>query len=195
MASNPSSTAVRARIVICALAIVAAATWYIWPYIAGDSSTVAAVGDERLLAARDDVSFRVRDLGRDFIWVGEASSWCEVAASLDEQRSTLDHTAFVVIGVDTLGSCAGDPVAATLELLERIGVDPVVLVPPGAQSPAGSTRVVLIETLLGPPDTATMPCERWDPCSEGSVTVRDESGLLTDAGSDRLARMIAATIG
>jgi hypothetical protein len=42
---------------------------------------------------------------------------------------------------------------------------------------------------------AALPCQWWDACAiNGTVEVRNADGSLTEAGSDRVARMIVAEL-
>ena len=60
-------------------------------------------------------------------------------------------------------------------------------------APDGVT-VVDPTVLLGDDGTVAMPCEWWDNCV-GTIAVRGDTGDLTDAGRERLARMVSAAIG
>lgn len=180
-------------VVLASVAMVAiAAAWYLWPAVSAARGDVAVVTDATFdgIAAHLREELRVR--GRELAEVEVAADWCEVA----EQVTTrpLD-AAFVVIAIQERGSCPGDPLEQVVATLLAAGVDPVLVVPPGSPNPAVEVRIVPVQALIGTPGTLTMPCEWWDDCSLGSVPVRLDSGDFTDAAADRIARMVAATIG
>jgi hypothetical protein len=68
---------------------------------------------------------------------------------------------------------------------------------PGA-SPApellDGTDVLDPTRLVGDPSVTQLGCQWWETCETGSVRVRDDAGRLTESGSERLARMIAASL-
>lgn len=179
---------------LAAVAILAAATWFLWPIAGGGSGDVAAVGDDTFMPVSPALGRQLRDRGRGLVEMTPAQDWCALADGLP--ASDLADVDLLVIGVAERGDCAGDPVRAVLGELDDRGIEPVVVVLPGELTPTSDVRLVLTETLLGPPGELTMPCEWWDDClPEGAVQVRSAGGDLTDIGTDRVARMIAAAIG
>jgi hypothetical protein len=174
--------------------LVAAATWYLLPVVSGDHGDVAVFGGGTIESSIDVLSYQLRDRGRDVTWVAAGSTWCELA----EGELAVDDVDVVVLAPEALGSCDGDPVGGTLDRLR--GDVHIVMVPLGSAaretSDAATGAVTLVdpEVLLGADDTVTMPCEWWENCV-GAIAVRGDGGDLTDAGRERIARMVSAAIG
>lgn len=173
-----------------------AALWYTWPSIGSGSPDVAAIGRTELRAAQADIAYQVRDRGRAFHWIATADTWCDVADVLSEQP--LDPgVGILVVAVDGVGDCGGDPLGDVRSRLADLDVNPVVVVLPGTSEvpDVDDARVVRTESLLGEVGTVAMPCEWWDECPPtGLVEIRMPDGALTLAGHDRIGRMIAAVI-
>jgi hypothetical protein len=196
VSDNAANAVMRHRTLIGLIAIIlAAATWYLWPLLSATHGDVAWIGDSGLQPAGDDLRVEVRDKGRNIVALGQVSDWCALAASLPSIKLPA-HVGFVVIGLAEVGPCSGDPVGIALGELRRKGVAPVLVVYPGRSAVASGVRLVTSETLLGPPGTTARPCQWWDDCpSSGSIDVRLADGSLNAAGFNRIARMVAATIG
>jgi len=173
---------------------VAAATWYLWPVVSGDHGDVAVYGGGTIESSIDLLSYQLHDRGRDVRWAAAGSTWCELA-QLD---LAVDDADVVVLAPEATGTCDGDPVANTIS---RLGDDvQVVAVAFGSATTVtsaaekGSVTVVDPTELLGAQGTNAMPCEWWDNCV-GTIVVRGDSGELTPAGNERVARLISAAIG
>ncbi len=168
------------------------AAWYLWPSVSGADGDVAVVTD----SAFDDIVPHLREelrvRGRELASADVAGDWCELA---ERVAARPPDSGLFVIAIEARGSCQGDPVEQVVAALAVAGVDPVLVVPPGSAAPKVEVRVVPVEQLVGAPGTLSLPCEWWDDCSFGYVRVRLASGAFTDAAADRIARMVAATIG
>ena len=168
------------------------------------SAAALGVDDVRLLGSIDPLPVdgfgqalgtHVRDRGHGFVELAPATDMCGVASGLADIEVP-DGTDFLVIAVAERGGCVDDPMASVLEQLDQRGVEPVLVVFPGQGRPAANVRMVLAEQLVGAPGEQNMGCQWWDDCpASGVVQVRSASGDLTAVGADRVARMIAATIG
>jgi hypothetical protein len=184
----------RAWLATLGVGFVAAATWYLLPVLSGDHGDVAVAGGGTIESSIDVLSYQLRDRGRDVEWVAAGSTWCELA----EGEFAVDGVDVVVLAPEALGTCDGDPVAGTFN---RLPDDiQVVVVALGSVTEAtsvgapGGVTVVDPTVLLGADDTIMMPCEWWDDCV-GAIAVRGDTGDLTDAGRERIARMVSAAIG
>ncbi len=142
------------------------------------------------------LSYQLRDRGRDVTWIAAGSTWCELA-ELELTVVDVDDVDVIVLAPEAFGACDGDPVASTLDALP--GDVQIVMVAFGGTAEAtsaasGGVTVVDPTVLLGVDGAVAMPCEWWDNCA-GTIAVRGDSGDLTDAGRERVARMVSAAIG
>ena len=190
----PGGLPTRAWLAALGVGLAAAATWYLLPVFSGHHGDVAVYGGGTIESSMGVLSYQLHDRGRDVEWIDAGSTWCELA----EIELAVDEVDVVVLAPEALGSCDGDPVADTLSRL-RTEVDVVVVPIAGAAAALNSTgtgevTVVDPSVLLGTGDTTTMPCEWWDNCV-GTIGVRGEGGDLTEAGQERIARMVSAAIG
>ncbi len=181
--------------------VIAGAVWYAWPLIGGDASTVAVITDEVMFEAVPRLNSEIRERGREVIDLSPVSDWCTMAAGVDDLELD-DDTRFLVLALTERGDCSSDPVAEVIEVLESTGVDPVVVIVPGGHldtEPASlppDVRTAVVGHLLGGPDQLNMQCEWWDDCpADGVVPVRWSDGSFTDAGFDRIARVVASIVG
>lgn len=185
----------RRSAIIAVVLLVAAVGWYAWPGISGDHGDVVVITDADHAAVTPHLVAEVRDRGRDVTALGEVDDWCSLAVEVPTLPLS-DDVDVLVVAITERGDCAGDPMAAVVDALDRRSVAAVIVVPPGQSAPAVDARTVPVLELLGPPSATTVECEWWDECAPGeSVRVRSAAGQLTDAGADRIARMVAATIG
>lgn len=184
----------RAWFATLGVGVAAAATWYLLPVVSGDHGDVAVYGGGTIESSIDELSYQLRDRGRGVTWIAAGSTWCELA----ELVPAVDDVDVIVLAPEALGACDGDPVARALDALN--GEVQIVMVALGSTTErttaaaTGSVIVVNPTVLLGTDGTATMPCEWWDSCV-GTIDVRNASGDLTDAGRERVARMVSAVIG
>jgi hypothetical protein len=170
------------------------ATWWMWPTLAGsdDDTDVLVVGDGVLAEARRGIELRVREEGLRVEWY-EASGWCDDIEALAEVVAATSPASVVVPLAD--GPACPEAAATALR-----GVDRLVAVAGDGRDPTGLATagfdVVDPSRLVGAPGgPVTMPCEWWEqPCAPEGTTVRESDGKLTEAGGERLARMLAAAL-
>jgi hypothetical protein len=101
----------------------------------------------------------------------------------------------VVLSFASLGSCGSAGVAAAVD---AAGDRRVILI---AQTGDAYADVVAAAGAIDPTRLVggeavptTVSCKWWDVCENGSVAVRDDAGQLTDAGFERVARLLVATL-
>lgn len=183
------------RAVLATGVTLVAGTWFLWPAIDAGSADVAVIADGSIDEFGNALGTHVRDRGHGFVKLPALTDMCGLAAGLPSIKMS-DAIDTLVIAVAERGSCADDPLVSVLGQLDQRGIDPVVVVFPGQANPANDVRMVLAQQLIGAPGEANMPCEWWDDCPAGGVVqVRSASGEVTAVGADRVARMVAATIG
>lgn len=183
------------RAVLAAGIAMAAGIWFLWPAIAGGAGDVAVIADGSVDEFGQALGTHVRDRGHGFVELAAVTDMCGLAAGLHGMEMS-DAIDTLVIAVAERGSCLDDPLTSVLGQLDQRGIEAVVVVFPGQDSPAADVRMVLAEQLIGAPDEPSMPCEWWDECPvDGVVQVRSAGGEVTAVGADRMARMVAATIG
>lgn len=191
----PGGLTARAKLAMAGVGIAAAATWYLAPVFSGDHGDVAVYGGDSIEASLGILAFQLHDRGRDIEWMDAGPTWCDLSL-LDLSPPSVD---VVVLAPESTGTCDGDPRAVTLDRLRGHG--DIVIVPLGATDARNvadvateTATVVDTASLLGVEGTISMPCQWWDDC-EGFVAVRGDSGGLTAAGYERLARSVSAAIG
>ena len=187
-------------VLVGAIAAVVVGVWWLWPSLTGadDDVDVLVVADGMLADARRPIEQRVREAGLSIEWY-EASDWCDDVGRL---ASVIDDTEpeRVVVTFDdgtpsTGNECSAAAAAAfgdtdTVVILEPgIGPDPTTLTAAGYDT-IDATR------LIGASGGAvTLPCEWWEqPCVPEGTVVRDSDGRLTEAGGERLARVLVAAL-
>lgn len=186
---------VRVAWLIGGIAVVAAGVWWLWPTLtdADRDVDVLVVGDGMLADARRSIELRIREEGLSVEWF-ESSGWCD---DIDVLASAVDDVepARVVVAFDGAAGCLD---AATSAIGDAAGVAVVVADdgPDRAAVAAAGFRTVDPSRLIGAPGgPVELPCEWWEqPCAPAGMPVRGESGALTEAGAERLARMVVAVL-
>jgi hypothetical protein len=178
-----------------ALALVVAGLWWLWPTLTGAEHDVdvLVVGDGVLAEARRSIDLRIREEGLAVEWF-EASDWCDDIGRL---ATVVDDVgpARVVLAFDGADACVG---AATAAIGDADGV--AVVVPgagpdPAAVAAAGFLTVDPTRLIGAPGEPVELPCEWWEqPCLPAGTPVRGADGALTEAGAERLARVVAASL-
>jgi hypothetical protein len=186
--------------------VVAVLVWLVWPAVDGGGDVVI-VGDAAASPTFAPTVTQVRDNGRQATVAATVADACELPDRLAEVAVD-DGVDYVVIAVADTGDC-GDVVTSTVTVARQRGLEPVVVRFPGVDTGVDPAEVALVDTerLLGSPGTLEVGCEWWDrvdpfladgplACSpDDLVVVRSGDGSLTTAGFDRIARMVAASIG
>ena len=175
--------------------MVVAGLWWLWPTVTGSHNDVdvLVVGDGMLAEARRSIELRIREEGLSLDWF-ESSDWCD---GIDMLRRVIDDTepARVVVAFDEVTTCI-DAAVSAIGSVDRVAVVVPGVGPDQATVAASGFRTVDPTDLIGAPDGAvTLPCEWWEqPCAPSGAVVRDADGRLTEAGGERLARVLAATL-
>jgi hypothetical protein len=164
--------------VLCGVAALVLVVWWWAPSFGGDSERVdtLVVHDGLLGPDQRPVSDRLHEAGRTIEW-READDLCAaLSGSVDERIDV------IVVASADLTRCG-----SAIEALRRRSVITV--------SADGVGATVDTAPLLGGPATVSMPCQWWDSvCDSGAVTVRNDDGSLTNAGLDRVGRLIVAEL-
>jgi hypothetical protein len=177
-----------AAVVLGALVVV----WWAWPTFAGHDERlgVLVVGDSFLEPARRSIELQAREIGQSVRWERLDETWCTDPAAFDQLVDDADPE-HVVLSSTTVERCAG----------VREDREAVAVVEPGSGSDVATLEragydVVDPERLVGRPGgDPRMECEWWETCDgDGRIAVRDDSGALTPAGNERVARMIVAAL-
>jgi hypothetical protein len=146
-----------------------------------------------LADARRPIEQRVREAGLSIEWY-EASDWC---GDVDRLASVIDDTepGRVMVAFDDDAKCAEAAAAAIGD------TDVVAILQPGVGPDVGTLAATGYETvdptrlIGGPGGAVTLPCEWWEePCAPDGTVVRDSDGRLTEAGGERLARVLVAAL-
>jgi hypothetical protein len=191
----PARTGLRPGAIAAVAGAMIVLVWWAWPTWSGGDGRldVLVTGDELLTDAQRSIELRVREEGMTVGWSAAAGGWCDDPAALAEEVARRDPVHVVVsfaAGADD-ASC----VTSTLEALGDRAV--VVVSQPGATPEPerlDGTDVLDPTRLVGDPSVTQLGCQWWETCETGSVRVRDDAGRLTESGSERLARMIAASL-
>jgi hypothetical protein len=180
------------RSVAAALAVLAAGLWWTWPGLRGDGDAVdvLVLPGELLVRAERSITLRVREQGLAIEWFG-SPGWCDDPDRLRSEVDDVSPDVVVVAFTDDRGCAAA--AAPALAGVRRVAV---VDGPDPGEIAALGYDVVDPSRLVGQPGAAaTMPCEWWEAeCPPAGIEVRGPDGELTDAGGERLARMLAARL-
>jgi hypothetical protein len=194
------------------LGVMVVVLWWWWPHLARDPERidVVVVADGQVHEASDPLERRIRESGRSVRTLTQPMSWCEAVDAVASAVEELSPSS-VVVSVRAIDpSCDGFDAADGdgWEALRRAAVPArlVVIVQPGPV-PLGQTPEVLATLrsgdgwivsdpteLLGEAGEERLPCQWWDDCeADGAIAIRD-SGRLTTAGGERVARVTAAVL-
>lgn len=173
--------------------MVALAWW--WPGLSGQGkrSDVTVIATGEISKAREAVSRRIREAGLSVTWEDSVSSWCEASSLLDSVS-----TPVVVVAPDDLRPCTDAGAMVDAGSISAHEVRRWVVVAFDESSTVEELEVrgarrVATERLIGGTDEE-VPCVWWDDCPKsGAVVTRTRSGL-TEAGRQRLARLIVASL-
>lgn len=194
--------------------VLALIVWW-WPSLtgAGDHVNVILAGDQEIVADSNPVIRRLRERGLEVEVHPEWTSWCDAADALGPRMADLDAEAVVLsfrhegrcptavgqpdMAVDRLArSAAAENIALVVVAAAQGDVEPPVAEAVGRLQANGRVAVADAGRLLGGDQSAQrVNCEWWDDCGPaGLVAVRDERGALTEAGLERVARVVVAVV-
>lgn len=191
------------RVVVAAASGVVVVSWMTLPALRSGGDVVV-VGSESSSALFPAVLGQLRETGRDAVSL-VVDDPCGATSAFDgtDLRRSIDIAVIVV----EPGDCSAAAATAGIAAAEDRGLQPIVVLLPGADAVESGVAVVDTEMLLGPPGELTQPCEWWDrpdalawsaarPCrDDDTVLVRTADGGLTVDGMQRVARMLAVAIG
>lgn len=188
--------------------VLALIVWW-WPSLtdAGNAVNVVLAGDPEIVADSNPIIRRLRERGLNVEVRREWTSWCDASAALGAQPDGIEAEA-IVLSFRGSSDC-GDAELTALAGSSEVAEVPLIVLQPGQglvdESLASSIaeldvadRVTVADAtrLLGDdPQVERMPCQWWDDCeSDGMIAVRDPAGALTDAGLERMARVLVAVV-
>lgn len=207
--TSPENSAVWRRPVlwVAALVVGLVGAWWLWPTLSGHDSVhdVLIMGDGDLAAAKVPVERRLRERGLAVVEDLSPESWCDAAARLPELLDRWQPET-VVVSFRANGTCT-DGVGEVRRLVDG-GRDLVVMVQPGAGRTEDAVRTSIAAAAVDGVSVAdatallggeAMPqdvgCMWWDDCRpDGAITLRDGTGELTEAGGERVARVLAGVV-
>lgn len=167
------------------VAVAAVLGWWAWPTLTGADETAPVV--VVMTSAFDGVADRfegeLRTRGRSAQVVVAREGWCQVV-----QTGLPFNASLRVVVADPEPGCnpwetAGS--SGSWWWIAPSGVGDDVVIPP-------NVSVVDLVWTLGDAGTLRRGCEWWDVCEpDGQIAVRSEPGVLTPAGLERVARVVA----
>lgn len=189
-----------------ALAVVVGG-WWLWPTLSGHDAVndVLVVGDGDLATAKVPVERRLRERGLAVVDDLSAASWCEAATLLPDLIARF-RPETVVVSFRANGDCADGvgevrrlvPGARHLVLVVQPGpgrMDEAVRNAIGAAAAEGVSVADATALLGGDEMPPAVGCAWWDDCGpDGAIAVRDDTGELTEAGGERIARVLAGVV-
>lgn len=181
-----------------AVILVVFVVWWWWPTIARDPDRldVLVLGVGEVTQSSEPIERRIREEGMRVETV--AAEPCDDRSTIAELVA--DRSPAVVVVSPAV------PCDAWADLIDaaRGGDDPRVIVLAQSGVVTDGDRALLEDSgaivadparLLGSTDTERVPCLWWDDCEpDGQVTVRRADGTLTDAGAQRVARVLTGNI-
>ena len=196
-ASVPSRWS-RRSVVIGVVAALVFGLWWWWPSLTRDFDRVdvVVIGTDEVRQAHEPIRRRIREEGMsvELVDVDPCVDRAQVIAAVDEHRPT------VVVLSPSRQACDDweDLVGAVRDATDDVTV--IALAQTGAPDlVAGAAEAGAVVTdpsrLLGGADATRVGCLWWDDCEpDGQVTVRDADGRLTDAGGQRVARVLVGVV-
>ena len=188
--------------------VLALIVWW-WPSLtdAGDAVNVMLAGDPEIVADSNPIIRRLREGGLNVEVHAEWASWCDASSALRPRMAEIDAEV-IVVSFRRAGECGR---AAVTDLAAAAAAEdiPLIVLQPGQGISDSEVDAAIVD--LDVADQAThanaarllgddslverMPCQWWDDCEpDGMVAVRDAAGALTDAGLERMARVLVAVV-
>jgi hypothetical protein len=173
------------RTVVVVAVAIAGLAWWGWPTLSGrgDTAPVVVIVTSELGDHGDRFTRALRERGLSARVVVVDGGFCDTVSD----GGGGEASRFIVVA-DPEPGC--DPWSGPIDTGRWWWVAPsgTTTTPPG--------RVTLLDVTwsVGAGGTLRRVCEWWDTCEgDGQVAVRSEPGVLTAAGVERLARIVAAT--
>jgi hypothetical protein len=209
-------TAAPVIVVVMAVSLSAVALYWWWPGIAGrgesfDSTpAVMVVGGGQLARSEEKVLRRLREEGYSALWGGRPTDWCEVRDAVTSTK-VAPTRAVVMHAPVSEGDCAdpevlADDIIGAVDAFDARAVLVIGLEVADRDDPVARALIERGVAVVDPADLIGDPtavgervdCLWWDDCvfeglNPGYVVLRDEDGL-TEAGQQRVARLIVATV-
>lgn len=182
-------------IAVLAVALVVVG-WWGWPSVNGSSDQldVLVVADPAVVAGETTIARAVRGDGLSAAFAAPADDWCSAAPVIAEAVAARSPS-IVVLSFASLGGCGSAGVQAAIAAAGDRRVIVVAQAGDARDSVLAVGDAVDPARLVGADAVATrMTCKWWDACDNGSVAVRDDAGHLTDAGFERVARLLVAQL-
>ena len=185
------------RLLLAGLAFVAL-VWWQYPLLRDqdERTDVLVVADGFLTTFERPFTYRVREDGYAVEWAVGADTWCDAPSQVTDAVRQFRPTT-VVLSFASNEGCDG----ALDAVVEAAGGGRVLVVDqPGTALDLGGmeSKIDIIDPspLVGDRLIATsMPCQWWEDCpAGGTIAVRGADGALTEAGTDRVARMVVAEL-
>ena len=185
---------------VVVVGLVAGVLWWQWPTVAGyDKRTdVVMLTDSFLTSTERPVTYRIHEDGRSVHWDAGATSWCGAAEAVRRVEAELNPAAIVLSFADATGC---DSSALTSAVQAARGHSVLIVTQPGRSgiettaSHAGATLIDPTRFIGDQLAATSMPCQWWESCSaDGTIAVRNADGSLTQAGGDRVARIIVSEL-
>jgi hypothetical protein len=176
--------------------------WWWWPSLTRDPDRidVAVVGVGQVSEADEPIQRRIREQGMSVAMV--PAEPCDAVDTVAEELSGLDPSV-VVLSPSSSAACAGrwndllGAVRSTLGDATVIVLGQTGVLDAATRAELDPLDVVIADPtrLLGDASVLRSGCQWWDDCEpDGQVTLRDDTGALTPAGAQRIARVLVGTI-
>jgi hypothetical protein len=176
--------------------------WWWWPSLARDPdrTDVVVVGVEQVTEADEPIQRRIREQGMSVEMIPVEP--CADVSALADTLDALDPSV-VVLSPSEATSCAGqwpgllDAVRSSTDDATVIVLGQTGSLVPATLAAIDPLGVVVADPtrLLGDATVVRAGCQWWDDCEpDGQVALRDEDGMLTPAGAQRVARVLVGTI-
>jgi hypothetical protein len=181
--------------------------WWWWPSLVdrGPTNDVLVVADGDLIESATPVARRLRERGLSVIEDHSLTSWCAASEALNRLIDDVQPST-VVLSFRAQGDCAN----GVREAVDAVGSRrAIVVIQPGlgrqdqavsdAIADLQASNIVIADpsSLLGGDEMPTIVgCQWWDDCTaDGTVEIRDATGVLTTAGAERVARVLVSATG
>jgi hypothetical protein len=176
--------------------------WWWWPSLTRDPDRidVAVVGVGQVTEADEAIQRRIREQGMSVAMVPDEP--CDAVDAVADELARLDPSV-VVLSPSSSAACAGrwddllGAVRSTLGDATVIVLGQTGVLDAATRAELDPLDVVIADPtrLLGDASVLRSGCQWWDDCEpDGQISLRDDTGALTPAGAQRVARVLVGTI-